>query len=61
MARVQVVSDDGATVVPVVLGMDDEGDEWTTAVCPVHGDLPGDHSSFEDMVQEAEKHVDQQH
>lgn len=61
MARAQVVSDDGSVIVPVVHGADDEGDEWTTAVCPVHGDLEGDHSDFEDMVQVAELHVDQRH
>ena len=61
MAHVQVVSDDGATVVPVVKGIDGDGDEWTTAVCPVHGSIEADHSYFEDMVQAAESHVDQQH
>lgn len=61
MARVLVVSEDGATVVPIVAGTDDEGDEWTTAVCPVHGAIEADHSYFEDMVQAAESHVDQEH
>lgn len=61
MARVLVVSDDGATMIPIVHGLDGEGDEWTTAECPIHGDLDGDHSYFEDMVQVAEVHVDQMH
>lgn len=61
MARVLVVSDGGATAVEVVKGMDTDGDAWTTAVCPVHGDLEGDHSYFEDMVEVAETHVDRQH
>ncbi len=61
MSQVQVVSDDGETIIPILSGNDDEGDAWTTAVCPLHGDLDGDHSYFEDMVQVAELHVDQKH
>ncbi len=60
MARILVVSDDGRTTVQINAGTDDEGDEWTTATCPDHGDLEGDHSYFEGMVQEAVIHVDQQ-
>lgn len=58
---VLVVSDDGATAVEVVKDMDEDGDAWTTAVCPACGDLEGDHSYFEDMVDVAETHVDQHH
>ncbi len=61
MARVQVVSDDGVTVVVIVAGTDGEGDEWTTATCPEHGELEGDHSYFEDVVKAAVVHVDQRH
>lgn len=60
MARVQVVSDDGRTAVHVETGMDDDGDDWTTATCPTHGGLEGDHSYFEDMVQVAVLHLDHQ-
>src|SRR5690349_12556048 len=56
MARILVVSDDGRTAVEIVAGTDGEGDEWTTATCPVHGGLDGDHSYFEDMVSVAEIH-----
>lgn len=61
MARVQVVSDDGRTAVPIETVIDDEGDEVTTAVCPVHGSLDGDRSYFEDMCQVAVVHLDHQH
>lgn len=61
MARVLVTSDDGSFAIPVVSGTDAEGDEWTTAECPVHGPIEADHSYFEDMVQATELHVDQRH
>lgn len=61
MARVLVVSDDGQIAVTVESGVDDESDEVTTVTCPVHGDIPGDRSYFEGMVQQAEIHVDGRH
>ena len=61
MARVQVVSDDGVTVVDVVKGDDVDGDAWTTSRCPAHGEIEGDHSYFEDIVEAAQLHVDHRH
>lgn len=56
MARVLVVSDNGATVVPIVT--DDEG--WTEGRCPC-GEAISDRGHFEDTVRAAELHVDQRH
>lgn len=61
MARIQVISDDGSVVVPVELGTDSEGEEWTTATCPTHGPIEADHSYFRDMIEAAVIHVDHQH
>ena len=61
MARIQVISDDGSVVVSIEAGTDDEGEAWTTAVCPTHGPIEGDHSYFEDMIEAAVIHVDHQH
>jgi hypothetical protein len=58
MARVQVVSDDSATVVPIVLtGVD--GD-YAEGVCPC-GAVISDRGHFEDTVHAVELHVDQRH
>ena len=53
MARVLVVSDDGATVVPIVMAGAD-GD-WSEGVCPC-GEVIS-----EDTVQAVEVHVDNRH
>ncbi len=58
MARVQVVSDDGATVVPIVMVGEDE--DWVEGVCPC-GEVISDRGQFEDTVQAVEVHVDQTH
>lgn len=58
MARVLVVSDDGATVVPIVMvGADGDNAE---GVCPC-GEVISDRGHFEDTVQAVQVHVDQQH
>jgi hypothetical protein len=58
MARVLVVSDDGATVVPIVRAGED-GDR-TEGRCPC-GEIISDRGHFEDTVQAVELHVDQRH
>lgn len=55
MARVQVLSDDGSTVVEV--DTDDEG--WTAGLCTGCGEQITDRGHFEDTVQACEVHVDQ--
>lgn len=57
MARVLVVSDDGATVVPIVV---DDETGVTEGRCPC-GEVISDRGRFEDTVQAAEVHVDMRH
>ena len=61
MARVQVVSDDGRIVVPIVVDVDLHGDEWAEGTCPVCGETITDRGNFEDTVQAAQIHVDRRH
>jgi hypothetical protein len=56
MARVLVVSDDGATVVDIVT--DDEGRTEGLCAC---GERISDRGHFEDTVSATELHVDQLH
>jgi hypothetical protein len=58
MAQVVVVSDDGATVVPIVM-VGADGD-YTEGVCPC-GEVISDRGHFEDTVQAVEIHVDLRH
>ena len=58
MARVLVVSDDGATVVPIVMVGADE--DWAEGECPC-GEVISDRGHFEDTVQAVEVHVDNRH
>lgn len=60
MSRVQVVSDDGRTVVDIA-EEDRDGEPWTIAVCSVCGQIDDDRGNFEDTVQQAQIHVDLQH
>lgn len=57
MALVQVVSDDGRTVVEI--GEDDA--LGTVALCTGCGERISDRGHFEDTVQAAQVHVDQRH
>lgn len=58
MARVQVVSDDGATVVPIVLtGI--EGD-YTEGACPC-GEVISVRGQFENTVRQVQIHLDRRH
>jgi hypothetical protein len=61
MARVQVVSDDGSIIVSIESGEDEDGESWTTAACPEHGEIEADHSYFEDMIEATKIHLDYQH
>lgn len=55
MARILVVSDDGATAVEI--STDDEG--WTTGRCRVCLALITDRGHFEDTVEQCGIHADQ--
>jgi hypothetical protein len=58
MARVLVVSDDGATVVPIVqVG---EAGDYTEGPCPC-GEVISDRGHFEDTVEAVKVHVDNEH
>ncbi|BAL87232.1 hypothetical protein AMIS_20120 [Actinoplanes missouriensis 431] len=58
MARVLVVSDDEATVVPIVVVGDNE--DYVQGECPC-GEVISDRGQFEDTVQATVIHVDQRH
>ncbi len=60
MSRVQVVSDDGRTVVDIA-EEDRDGELWAYAVCSEHGRLDDARGRFEDTVQQAQIHVDRRH
>jgi hypothetical protein len=57
MARVLVVSDDGAITVEIER---QDADAWTFGVCPC-GEVISDRGHFEDTVNAVELHVDQRH
>ena len=58
MARVQVVSDDGRIVVPIVVDVDLHGDEWAEGICPACGETISDRGHFEDTVEAVKVHLD---
>lgn len=60
MSRVQVVSDDGRTVVDIA-EEDRDGEPWAIAVCSVCGRIEDDRGHFEDTVQAAQNHIDFRH
>ncbi|GGN39197.1 hypothetical protein FHR83_006772 [Actinoplanes campanulatus] len=60
MARVLVVSDDGATVIQVRDADRPDGEPWAEGVCPC-GEVISDRGHFEDTVQACEIHLDEQH
>lgn len=60
MARVLVVSDDGAIQVPIGWAVGPDGDDWAEGVCPC-GAVISDRGHFEDTVQAVELHVDNEH
>ncbi len=58
MARVLVGSDDGTTVVPIVMAGD--GEDWAEGLCPC-GEVISDRGHFEDTVEAVRVHLDQRH
>lgn len=60
MARVLVVSDDGATVVVLRDADRPDGEPWTEGHCPC-GEVISDRGRFEDTVQAVQVHVDLRH